>query len=157
MVGIFLAVFVWPFDAVIDIYVFGDTITIWQEIFNPGLREVYVRSLFSVSFIAFGFFTSVSIFKNAWAHQQIMLKEEKASLFLNSTGDGIYGIDLNGECTFANQACLGLLGFQSEQELLGKDMHELIHHTHNDGYHYPDEECKIFHAFQEGKGVQGDE
>ena len=59
-------------------------------------------------------------------------QEQLASNLLNSTGEAIYGIDLNGECTFANKRCLEMLCNQSEQELLGKNMHAVIHHTHND-------------------------
>ena len=75
--------------------------------------------------------------------------EQLAANLLNSAGEAIYGIDLKGECTFANRSCLKLLGNQSEEELLGKNMHVLIHHTHNDGTPYPVEECKIFKAFKE--------
>ena len=84
-------------------------------------------------------------------------QEQLASNLLNSTGEAIYGIDLNGECTFANKRCLEMLGNQSEQELLGKNMHVVIHHTHNDGTPYPIEECKIFQAFREGEGSHVDD
>ena len=50
-------------------------------------------------------------------------------LLLESTGEGIYGIDLEGRCTFANPACVRLLGFDSADELVGQNMHDLVHHT----------------------------
>lgn len=49
---------------------------------------------------------------------------------LHSTAEGIYGIDLQGECTFCNESCLNLLGYQFQEELIGHNMHALIHH-HN--------------------------
>ncbi len=55
--------------------------------------------------------------------------EGLAELLLNSTGEGIYGVDLEGNCTFANPACLRLLGFDSDSELLGRNMHNLVHHS----------------------------
>jgi len=42
---------------------------------------------------------------------------ELAELLLNSTGEGIYGVDLDGNCTFANPACVRILGFESADEL----------------------------------------
>jgi PAS domain S-box-containing protein len=83
--------------------------------------------------------------------------EGLAELLLNSTGEGIYGVDLDGNCTFANPACVDLLGFESDQELLGRNMHELVHHTRPNGDPYPMNECQIFRAFREGKGVHVDD
>ncbi|UCC74047.1 MAG: PAS domain S-box protein [Gemmatimonadota bacterium] len=78
-------------------------------------------------------------------------------LLLSSTGEGIYGIDLEGKCTFANPACLRLLGFESDTELLGRNMHQLVHHTRPDGEPYPEKECHIYRAFREGKGTHVDD
>ncbi|GEM_PF-2843378 len=77
--------------------------------------------------------------------------EERNRLLLDSTAEAIYGIDLNGECTFANRACLKMLGYQSEGELMGKNMHQLIYHTRDNGTPYPIEESKIYQSSQEGK------
>ncbi len=59
--------------------------------------------------------------------------EERVRLLLESTGEGIYGIDLDGRCTFCNPACVHLLGYATADDLLGKEMHPLIHHTRPDG------------------------
>lgn len=79
-----------------------------------------------------------------------------AELLLNSTGEGIYGVDLSGNCTFANPACVKLLGFDSDQDLLGRNMHELVHHTLPNGDPYPMEECQIYKAFRQGEGIHVD-
>jgi len=81
---------------------------------------------------------------------------ELAELLLNSTGEGIYGVDLAGNCTFANPACLRLLGFDSDSDLLGRNMHELVHHTLPNGDPYPMEECQIYKAFRQGDGIHVD-
>lgn len=77
------------------------------------------------------------------------LKESVAQtkLLLNSAAEGIYGLDLEGNCTFCNPACLRLLGYDNEIELMGKNLHEMIHHTRADGSHYPSEDCQICHAY----------
>ncbi|MCH8290034.1 PAS domain S-box protein, partial [Candidatus Poribacteria bacterium] len=91
--------------------------------------------------------------------REAALRESEAQirLLLNSTGEGIYGVDLAGNCTFCNQACLRLLEYDDVSDLLGQNMHALIHHTHPDGTPYPVEECKIYQAFREGKGVHVDD
>ncbi len=79
--------------------------------------------------------------------------EERFRLLLNSTGEAIYEVDLQGNCTFCNHACLCLLGYDDEHDLLGKNMHDLIHHTRPGGEPYPVEACRIYQAFREGKGT----
>ena len=97
-------------------------------------------------------FFYVAVSRQVISESEMMLRKhaDRVTLLLNSTGEAIYGIDLNGACTFANAVCIEILGYQSEADLLGKNMHELIHHTHNDGSPYAIEKCKIFRAFKLG-------
>jgi PAS domain S-box-containing protein len=76
---------------------------------------------------------------------------DRLQLLLDSTAEAIYGIDLQGNCTFCNPACLRLTGYASVDQLLGKNMHNLIHHSLADGQRYPVEDCHIFQAFSQGK------
>ncbi|MBC8284682.1 MAG: PAS domain S-box protein [Nitrospinae bacterium] len=68
---------------------------------------------------------------------------------LDSTGEGIYGLDLNGHATFVNPAAEYMLGFSLE-EMKGTSQHALIHHTKADGTPYPREECNIYKALHDG-------
>lgn len=77
--------------------------------------------------------------------------QERLELILNSTAEGIYGINKDGVCTFCNAKCLELLGYSSVDELIGQNMHELIHHTRETGEPYPQSECKIYVAYREGR------
>ncbi len=79
--------------------------------------------------------------------------KEQLQLLLDSTAEAIYSIDVDGACTLCNAACLRLLGYSRDSELLAKNMHALMHHTRPDGRTYPEEECKIFQAFRQGKGT----
>ncbi len=79
--------------------------------------------------------------------------EERTKLILSSTGEPIYGIGLKGECTFCNPACLRALGYAAPEELLGRNMHALIHHTHADGSPHAVQDCPIFKAFIHGAEV----
>jgi PAS domain S-box-containing protein len=74
---------------------------------------------------------------------------DRLTLMLESTGEGIFGIDLAGHCTFVNRAAAQSLGWRTE-EVLGRNMHTLIHHSHGDGRHYPEADCPIFNAFRRG-------
>jgi PAS domain S-box-containing protein len=80
-------------------------------------------------------------------------EDELLRSLLDSTGDGVYATDLDGVCTFANPACVELLGFASDQGLLGQQVHRLVHHTRANGEPYPVEGCPIYRAFDQGEGV----
>src|SRR5690348_1297987 len=83
--------------------------------------------------------------------------EEKIRLILNSIAEGIYTIDMQGKCIACNPACLRMLGYDDEHQLIGKNMHELAHHTRPDGSPLPAEECRIFRALQEGRGFHAED
>ncbi len=74
---------------------------------------------------------------------------DRLALLLESTGEGIFGIDMAGRCTFVNRAAAQMLGWGTDM-VLGRNMHDLIHHTHADGSHYPECDCPIFNAFRRG-------
>jgi PAS domain S-box-containing protein len=78
-------------------------------------------------------------------------REEHVRLLLDSTAEAIYGLDLAGRCTFANPACARLLGFRSADELVGRDMHALIHHSVRDGAALPERDCPIRRAIRDGR------
>lgn len=73
-------------------------------------------------------------------------KANQVRLLLNSTGEGIYAVDKNVCCTMINSSALCMLGYDVAGELLGRSMHDLIHHTRVDGSSYPADEC-IVHQF----------
>ncbi|MBS3996129.1 MAG: PAS domain-containing protein, partial [Hydrogenophaga sp.] len=75
--------------------------------------------------------------------------QDPLALLLASTGEGIYGVDLDGRCVFINPAGARLIGFEPA-ELLGRNMHELTHHARADGTPYPEAQCPIFNAFRQG-------
>lgn len=75
--------------------------------------------------------------------------QNQLALLLESTGEGIFGIDMAGLCTFINRAGARMLG-REPAEVLGRNMHALTHHSHPDGSPYPAQECPIFNAFRQG-------
>ena len=82
---------------------------------------------------------------------------EQVRLLLNSTAEAIYGVDLEGRCTFSNPAGIRLLGYTDPGQLTGRQMHELIHHTRPNGTAYPVEECPIHRALGVGESLHADD
>lgn len=74
---------------------------------------------------------------------------DRLALLLESTGEGMFGVDMTGRCVFINRAAAQMLGYTAA-EALQRNMHELIHHSHPDGRHYPERDCPIFAAFRQG-------
>jgi len=89
--------------------------------------------------------------------QEINQKVEDIALLLNSVAEGIYGIDLEGKCTFINRRGLSYLGYHSQEELIGKYMHSLIHEDTEERGHISEEKCEILSAFKESKNVHIEE
>ncbi|WP_404784910.1 ATP-binding protein [Altericista sp. CCNU0014] len=88
------------------------------------------------------------------AHQQAEASLERLSrhnqLILNSAGEGIYGLNLQGKITFANPAAARILGYEVNQ-LIGQWMHTLLHHSQPDGNLYLLPENPIYATLREGK------
>jgi two-component system CheB/CheR fusion protein len=64
--------------------------------------------------------------RKQWA-DALTERERQLSSLICSTAEGLFGIDTNGTCTFANAACARLLGYSSSSELIGRPVHQLVH------------------------------
>ncbi len=78
------------------------------------------------------------------AEEAIRSGEERVRLLLDSTAEAIYGVDLEGDCTFANRACLRMLRYEGSGDMVGKNIAGLIHHSRADGSPFPADECRMF-------------
>ena len=76
--------------------------------------------------------------------------QRQMELILNSAGEGIFGLDLEGRVTFVNTAATLMTGWEREQ-MIGKKHHELIHHSYADGRAHPPELCPINQACRDGQ------
>jgi two-component system sensor histidine kinase/response regulator len=90
------------------------------------------------------------------AQEALRESEKRLRLILESAAEAIYGMDRNGECTFCNPATLRLLGHQKPEDLVGKRLHSIIHHTHADGSPYAEEDCNISGSLRKGEGIHSD-
>jgi diguanylate cyclase (GGDEF)-like protein/PAS domain S-box-containing protein len=83
------------------------------------------------------------------AEEAIEWLAHRNALILNSAGEGIYGLDREGRTTFVNPAAAALTGYDAE-ELIGRDQHQVIHHSRPNGTPYPREVCPIRAAIGDG-------
>jgi PAS domain S-box-containing protein len=70
-------------------------------------------------------------------------------LILNSAGEGIFGLDLNGNHTFVNPLAAKMLGYAVD-ELTALHSHSTIHHSRLDGSTYPEKYCPICATLKDG-------
>jgi two-component system sensor histidine kinase/response regulator len=82
--------------------------------------------------------------------EQVRTSEERTRLLLESTTEGIYGVDTTGRIDFVNPSACRMLGFSSA-EMVGKPSHQLIHHHYPDGSEYPVEKCPMLAAYKRGE------
>jgi PAS domain S-box-containing protein len=94
--------------------------------------------------------------RSSGAGQVADIWRDRLSLLLESTGEGIFGLDMAGCCVFVNRSAAQMLGWPADS-IIGRNMHELIHHTHADGRHYPESDCPIFQAFRQGRPCRIDD
>ena len=83
--------------------------------------------------------------------------EARSRLLLESTGEGIYGVDTDGLCTFCNPAAARMLGYGTPAELHGRNMHETVHHSQADGTRYPASRCQATATYREGIAARVDD
>jgi PAS domain S-box-containing protein len=131
-------------------------VTLAGGILVSGLLSWLMSSIINTRRDAFRIATHLT---EAIRNREEALQESDAKihLLLDSTAEAIYGIDVGGGCTFCNNACLRLLGYQHPDELLGKNMHWLIHGKYADGTFYPLEACRIFRACNSGERMHVDD
>ena len=89
----------------------------------------------------------IDITEQTAAQEDLHALMQQRESILESVGDGICGIDKNGRITFVNRSGANLFGYTPE-EMRGKDLHALVHHSHADGSPYSLEQCPIFGSLQ---------
>jgi PAS domain S-box-containing protein len=92
--------------------------------------------------------TDVSQYRDTMAELSQLQTEH--SLILDAAGEGIYGLDSDGRVTFGNSAAEKIVGWDTDN-ILGQKSHDVHHHSHPDGSHYPRNNCPIYAAIKDGK------
>ncbi|NLO47441.1 MAG: diguanylate cyclase [Clostridiales bacterium] len=127
----------------------------------PFSDQALFNITFSMLFLAIvlgNYEKTRKIYADALKEKNSELSEKSAQLklLLDSTAEGIYGIDKQGNCTFCNKSCLRLLGYDDQEQLLGKNMHLQIHHSRHDGEAINTEDCMVFKTITSGESAHVD-
>jgi diguanylate cyclase (GGDEF)-like protein/PAS domain S-box-containing protein len=83
------------------------------------------------------------------------IEEERKRLggILHSVGDGVYGVDQDGNISFINPACLQILGYNNKDNLTGKSAHNMFHHADESGKPIKKESCELHNAYKHGHTI----
>lgn len=131
----------------------GDEVIAILEFFLSEPREEDERLVQVISAVA----AQIGlVIERKRAEEKLRWSEERLRLLLDSTAEGIFGVDLQGRCTFCNASSLRLLGYDDPSELLGRDMHALIAHSRADGTPYPMTECPVVQSLHSATNVFSD-
>ena len=71
-------------------------------------------------------------------------------LLLDSMMEGFYAVDHDGVAILCNAAFLRMLGFEREEDVVGRTLHGQIHHSHPDGTPYDVRDCPIYACARDG-------
>lgn len=117
-------------------------------------REIWVVENASGDFGAGGELVQLQgylfeITKRKEAEEALARSSRQTQLILAAVGEGIYGVDLEGNTTFTNPAALQMTGYQAA-ELVGRPQHDLIHYAQADGSAYPAAECPVYATLRDG-------
>ena len=120
---------------------------IWRDITERTRAEAQMSQLFAQAEAARRTLLSV-VEDQKRAEDALRESAQRIRLLLDSINEGLYGVDTQGNCAFVNRACLQMLGYDKEEALLGRHIHELIHHTRPDGTPCSAEECRMYEALR---------
>src|SRR4029077_7508503 len=142
---------------VVALILVDSSLAIMMRVTHEGMEELAVLQFLMLILSLTALILGAIIGERKKVEQRLADEEERIRLILESTAEGIYGIDTQGVCTFVNQAALRILGYSSREQVLGLNGHLLFHHSHADGTPYPLQDCDIVHAHRAGKTSHSDE
>ncbi|MBF0195002.1 MAG: PAS domain S-box protein [Magnetococcales bacterium] len=96
------------------------------------------------------------VLERKYAEETLLKISNQNKMLLECAGEGIFGLDKNGLSTFINPAACEMIGW-TQDELLGKPQHDLIHHTKEDGSQYHHKDCYISAVLKDGESRHVDD
>ncbi|MGB3211570.1 MAG: PAS domain-containing protein [Desulforhopalus sp.] len=88
------------------------------------------------------------------AYDSLARNEQRLVLFFDSTEEAIIGVDRDGVCSFANDACLRILRLGKYESIIGKNLHELFVHSQDERFGKNIDECVVSRSMTEGRALQ---
>ena len=127
LIGFGLALFYSVFDSVLYIFTEYD-VDFFQRLLGPDLSELWSRLTILCLFIIFGSHAQYTINKRKIAEEAMRSSEERYRRIVETTPDGYYEVDVNGNYTFFNDAMCDLLGY-SKIEMTGMNQRAYLDNT----------------------------
>ena len=116
---------------------------------KPGIKIGFQEDRSEIGDIA----RSLESYKGLHEERNRVMQQMQS--LLDCTGQCIYGINLQGDCTFINRATYDLLGYRLD-DALGRNMHYLVHHHKSDGSPYPLDQCPTYRTYKNGESCRVD-
>lgn len=88
--------------------------------------------------------------------EQLLYQLRLTQGITDSATESIFVTDAKGEVTFLNPEALRVFGFTKE-EIIGRPLHEAIHHHYPDGRPLPTEECLLRRIYTTGEHIRDHE
>ncbi len=117
-----------PFDQS-PAFTLGDAWERWQWQLISGLLAIFLLLMLVTGLV--------------YARRRVQRERAYILNLLAGLGEGVFGTDMKGRCTFVNDTALSMLGFTAD-EVIGADHHRLFHHQTVDGGDYPETECPVY-------------
>ncbi len=148
----------WKYSSPLNLYNLKLLLNIWPTKLKVKADQSSLPDIVLFCGVAFATLLSMSI--NFSQQSYVMAKrfresENRMALILNNIGEGVFGLDKQGNTIFANKAIEKMLGY-SVTEMLNKSQHDLIHHHYPDNSEYPKDRCLINTTLQLGMEISED-
>lgn len=144
-------------------YIMNETMDMNTQLFHHYMIVTFVFSFISIGLLLLLYRIIMTNTDIISSHETERLSSttyshnNRLKLILDKTPQAIFEVDKKGICTFCNASCLKLLGYKKEEDLLGENIHSIIHHTNKDGTFITMENCNIYCALKHGIGTSVDD
>lgn len=140
-------------------------VVVWPAaVFGDNGAALIRPALLAFGFVSLGILLLVTLFLTLRFHARLRRElalrlsteqalgdiEERARLILNAVDEGVFGLDRAGHTTFVNPAAARMVGYRHD-ELIGRPIHDVVHHSHADGRPYPPDQCPMLHTTRDGR------
>ncbi|MBE9543197.1 MAG: PAS domain S-box protein, partial [Proteobacteria bacterium] len=129
LIGFGLALFYTVFDSVLYIFLSYD-VDFFQRLLGPDISAIWSRVAILCLFIIFGSHAQFTINQRTAAEAALRESEEKFRTIIETTPDGYYEVDMDGNFTFFNDSMCKILGY-SREEMAALNQLELLDETNS--------------------------
>lgn len=124
------------------------------EEFYPPLDKWFEVHVYPYENGLSGYFDDAT--KRKHIEEALKASEKKLRDITSALGEGVFVLNGEGRLTFMNREAERLLGW-TEAELLGKDVHPIIHYQRADGSPIHAKDCPVLNVIKTGKAYHTDD